>query len=245
MKLKDERVLQKIAMLACERKPDAIIEIGGGHGELTRHLIEEKGSAQLIVIEKDPGLGAKLITNYESEGVRIKDGDVRNILQETTKDVGRYVIAGNIPYYLSGSLFRMLGELEQKPERIVLLVQKEVADRAASLPPDMNKLAASIQLWAKVETKGFVGKKSFMPAPKVDSEILMIEPKENPSSIKEGVLQILFAQPRKTVANNLFQKTKDRKMAEDMLEKAGVTPTARPQNLSIEQIVSLASQLSP
>ena len=86
-------------------------------------------------------------------------------------------IVGNIPYYITGKLLRIISELEHKPERTVLLIQKEVALRICATPPDMNRLAASVQFWADAEIIAHVPRNDFSPAPEVDSAVVVLNAK--------------------------------------------------------------------
>ena len=128
-----------------------IIEIGPGHGELTRLLQSADPSAPIVAIERDHLLAEKLRSEPRGN-LRIEEGDALALLPSLTESEpfkgADYKIVGNIPYYITGHLFRIIGDLEHKPTRCVFMVQKEVALRLCAAPPDMNRLAASVQFWA-------------------------------------------------------------------------------------------------
>jgi 16S rRNA (adenine1518-N6/adenine1519-N6)-dimethyltransferase len=129
-----------------------------------------------------------------------------------------YKIVGNIPYYITGKLLRVISELDQKPVRAVLMVQKEVAERICAVSPEMNRLAASVQFWADARIIAIVPKKDFSPPPEVDSAVIVLETKKwaldgtpahgsaahiDPELYYRAVRGI-FAQPRKTLLNNIM-----------------------------------------
>ena len=107
-------------------------------------------------------------------------------------------------------MFRILGDLEQKPELIVLLIQKEVAERVCAKPPEMNLLAASVQIWAESKIIGYVSRDDFSPPPKVDSAIIRLLPTRIYTDKNTDLcgyykfIKILFKQPRKTIVNNFL-----------------------------------------
>src|SRR3989344_5926855 len=200
--------------------------------------------------------------NRTSNGVEIIYGDALKVLPNLTnelKNLKTYKLTGNIPYYITGYLLRILGELENKPSLIVLTIQKEVAQRVCAKPPKMNLLAASVPFWAEPKIIGSVSKKDFRPIPKVDSAIIKLIPltllvRSSIQCNKEKYyefIKILFKQPRKTILNNLLSgiggknwggkvnKKKNKEEIIEKLKKIGINPQARPQNLSVEQILKL------
>ena len=258
---------------------DVIIEIGPGHGELTKELVNKFISLKInkfkiIAIEKDKKLVEilrnKMALPYREApcpdkaivgvvgAVEVIEGDALRILSKITNDLqlttNDYKIVGNIPYYITGYLLRILGELEHKPSLIVLTIQKEVAERVCAKVGKMNLLAASVQFWAKPEIVDFISKKDFKPMPKVDSAIIRLAIRVQPLATRENAdkyyqfIRILFKQPRKTISNNLLvvccnaKYANTRECREEIikkLRKLGIDPQARPQDLSIEQIKEL------
>lgn len=160
---------------------DTVIEIGPGHGELTDGIMNYESGIRVIAIEKDKNLATSLREKFlHNKNIQIIQGDVLDVLSSIIHNssfiIQNYKIVGNIPYYITGYLLRILGELEEKPSLIVLTVQKEVAERVCAEPPRMNLLAASVQFWAKTEIVGYISKKDFQPAPEVDSAIIKLIP---------------------------------------------------------------------
>jgi len=155
---------------------------------------------------------------------------------------------------------RVISELEHKPERVVLLIQKEVALRICAAPPDMNRLAASVQFWADAEIVAHVPRKDFSPPPDVDSAVIVLNTRiftrkyaaESAAyrstthnldpALYYRAVRAIFAQPRKTLLNNLSAaagKTIKKNDISAQIEKIGLDPDARPQDLSIDQIASI------
>jgi 16S rRNA (adenine1518-N6/adenine1519-N6)-dimethyltransferase len=276
--LKNKFKLRKIIEALELESGDVVVEIGPGHGELTK-LLAEKSKTKIIAIEKDKKLAENLEFKIQESGIkniRIIQGDVLKILPKLTTDrvpqTTNYKIVGNIPYYITGYLFRILSELEQKPSLIVLLIQKEVAERACASsphpkfgvearPPKMNLLAASVQFWAKPQIIGYVSRKDFSPQPKVDSAIIKLktidggslfsnsaelENKQNMDNYYQFI-KVLFKQPRKTIINNILKFKNLNTTKEKLIEKlaeVGVKANARPQDLAIEQIIALSTLFS-
>jgi 16S rRNA (adenine1518-N6/adenine1519-N6)-dimethyltransferase len=268
--LKDKRVLRKIVEALEIKDGDVIVEIGPGHGELTLEIIrqrtlssqrenqrmeKEEQLVKIIAIEKDQDLAERLklkIQNLGLKNIQIIEGDALKVLPLLTKNwlsksgiKNQYKLVGNIPYYITGYLLRLLGELQRKPELIVLTLQKEVAQRLCAKPPKMNLLAASVQFWATPSLEAVINKKAFNPPPEVNSAIIKLVPKTvNKKAVKRyyELIKIVFKQPRKTVLNNLsadIELTKEDVARE--LGKHGVDPTARPQDLSISDLISLSN----
>jgi len=218
--LMNKAKLRKIADALELKKGDTVIEIGPGRGELTKELRIKNKELRIIAIEKD----AELIKNLEfrikdlglDKNIEIIEGDalkeIKNQISKIkntdkkSKIVENLKITGNIPYYITGYLLRILGELELKPSLIVLTIQKEVAQRITAKPPKMNLLAASAQFWAEPKIIGYIPKKDFRPVPKVDSAIIKFNIKtSNVQKLKYyKLIKILFKQPRKTIFNKIF-----------------------------------------
>jgi len=250
--LKNEAVFAAIVLALDLRKEDAVIEIGPGHGELTKHLMEHPAS--IIAVEKDAELYQKLISSdFNQTAITFVHGDILKILPELITNyhlpIISYKLVGNIPYYITGFLLRTLSELPHKPTLSVLTIQKEVAERMCAEPPHMNILAASVQYWAKPEILQFIPKKDFSPPPKVDSAVIRLVTKneQRASALYYPFIRTLFKQPRKTIRNNLYAAVNTLGVPENeidsVLSKLGIDPNARPQNLSLELIENIVAAL--
>lgn len=255
--LKNQAIIEAIVNEWSETKNQLIIEIGPGKGALTdpMSVLCKKNNNTLVAIEKDKRLALKM---YERKlpNTEIEYGDIRILLPKIVNKIGdekTYNIVGNIPYYLTGFLLRILGDLSIKPKKTVLMVQKEVGERMIATPPKMNKLAAAIQIWAQAEKICFVPKKDFSPVPKVDSMVIRLLLNDDNKIEKEfyyETVNALFQQPRKTIENNLhaflvkiYKKQHSREITKNILKNMEIPENQRPQNLSIEDIKKISQYL--
>lgn len=266
--LKNTRVIEKIINALEVSENDEVIEIGPGHGELTIPLLSEcslKGAA-LSVIEKDERLAEALVENVKT-AASVTTGDALKILGGLLTSKGaenkrdekhtpkhNVKLAGNLPYYITGKLLRIVGESQEKPERCVFMIQREVAERICATPPKMNRLAASVQFWADAKIITSVPRQDFSPPPEVESAVILLTTKD-PVSSRElmeryyKAVRAIFAQPRKTLFNNIAATSKENGLTkEDLMkkmEKSGlkIDLSIRPQDLSIEEIAQLAAIL--
>lgn len=247
-----DHVLQKIAQAVEIKNGDFIIEVGPGHGELTHKILEGEVDIKLVLVEKDPEFVRLLESKFADDArVKVLTHDARKFF--TDKNISlltrgkKYKVVGNIPYYLTGYLLRLLGDLDHQPNITVLTIQKEVGERIAAEAPYLNKLAASVRFWAKSEFLFGISRKDFSPIPKVDSATIKLQQRK--LSPRERLfkkqyfklISIIFAQPRKTILNNLVSGTK--KSREEiflLLNKKSISPELRPQNLTSSQIFELA-----
>lgn len=234
---------------------DTAIEVGPGHGELTRVLLEKIPELHLVAIEKDTRLAEtlrKTLPVSRFPNFVVIEGDVRKELSGLIAGFSNkndFKIAGNIPYYLTGYLFRLLGDLPQKPTRSVFMIQQEVAKRIVALPPHMNLLAATLQIWAtpKIILKVPAGR--FSPPPKVDSAVIVLNAKlkiPDASFLKNYFVFVrnLFRQPRKTILNNLvFAYPAEKTAITKALARFSVPENSRPQDLGVETVILLLKTL--
>ena len=159
---------------------DTVVEIGPGHGEITRELRIRNKELRIIAIEKDENLARNLEDGIGDEKTKIIEGDVLkmlpSIIHNSLFKIQDYKLVGNIPYYITGFLLRTISELKNKPSITVLTVQKEVAKRICG---EMSLLSASVRYWAEPEIIGIIPKSDFSPQPKVDSAIIRLKTREN------------------------------------------------------------------
>jgi 16S rRNA (adenine1518-N6/adenine1519-N6)-dimethyltransferase len=275
--LKNKAIIKKIVDALQLEDGDTVVEIGPGNGSLIKELGSRNKELRIIGIEKDKSLFDKLVNSKfirERNGVEIIEGDVLKIFPKISTHYSLlttyYKLVGNIPYYITGYLLRILGEIRKKPSLIVFTIQKEVAERLTAKPPKMNPvrdretgngaklpltgtqtrpvsngmniLGASVQVWGNIEILSYVSKNDFNPKPKVDSAVIKITPlkKEVPEKYYETV-KTIFRHPRKTILNNLLVESKEKKeVILEKIERAGLDPKMRPQNLGVEDIVRLS-----
>ncbi len=254
--LKDNNVVQKIIQAADIKSKDQILEIGPGKGVLTKVLL--KTDAKIIAVEKDIKLVKFLEDLFQNKSnLQIINADIRNLLKTnqfyTQYSIlnTQYKVIGNIPYYLTSRLLRLLLEKSIKPKLIVLMIQKEVAERIMAQPPKMNLLSTSVQFYAKSEIICHVSKTVFYPKPKVDSAVVRITPmdtKENMNRTQTknffSIVKAGFKQPRKLLINNLSKNLNlEKDFVQKIFLKLNLPSNTRAQNLSIKEWISLSSLL--
>ncbi len=260
----DKSVLKKILESANLRSRDTVLEIGPGIGTLTQEIA--KRVRKVIAIEKDKKMVEILKeTLKDFKNVEIIQGDILKINPKRyILNVKPYKIVANLPYYIVSPVIRKFLELpEARPLEMVLMVQKEVAQRICARPPKMSILAVSVQFYAKPEIVSFVSKKSFWPQPKVDSAIIKIsETGEGQSLLRPSttlqraglcnlffrIVKAGFSQPRKQIANNLSKglapslpngvKLNKEKIKNWLLENK-IKPTQRAEILSVRDWIRL------
>lgn len=207
--LTDSRVLQKIIVSAELRAGERVLEIGPGTGILTEHLLAVP--VHVTAVELDQRLADLLQTRFQhvSEFRLIHDDAlafVRN--PDRLADItAPYAVVANIPYAITSPLLWALFGPEQKhpPERLVLLIQKEVAERILARAGDMNVLAVLVQSYGSVEIVTRVGRGSFLPPPRVDSAVIRITAHRlHPNrSLALRLARAGFTSPRRKVAPQL------------------------------------------
>lgn len=239
--LVDEHHLQTIVAEAGVTSSDEVLEVGAGLGSLTRHLAAAAGHVVAVELDGDllPILRDVLAG---ANNVDVVHGDVQRLdLSDYLSQAG-YLVVGNIPYYLTSNLIRHLLEEDARPKRLVLTVQREVAQRACARPPHMSLLSLSVQLYGAPRIAHHIPAGAFYPAPKVDSSVLVVELFENPKLPLDKVddffrlVKTAFGQKRKTLANSLaVLPGLDKPQAQQRLQAVGIDPQRRPQTLSLEE----------
>lgn len=248
----DNNILTNIVTKA-DIKNKNVIEIGPGLGSLTDYLIKEAKKVVCYEIDKD------MVDILDG---KYKENDIVTILfkdflkANLTEDINKYfndeevVVVANLPYYITTAIFTKILEETKKVKRIVVMVQKEVAMRLAGKPStkDYNSLSVLIQYYTNVKILFNVSPKSFIPAPEVDSSVIMIDKKDAlQETLDETYLlkfnRAIFAQRRKTLSNNLKQAFKySQEDIINVLNKFNLSPSVRAESLTVEQIVNLSNE---
>ena len=222
---------------------DQILEIGPGKGVLTHALLQT--GARVVAIEKDDRMIQPLSEIFKNEiqedRLRVIHGDALYI---HARDIfkGDYKLIANIPYYITGEIIRKFFEEEHQPELIVLMVQKEVAERIVTRDGKESILSMSVKIYGTPRYIKTVEAAAFTPQPKVDSAILLIEQisKEffTDHTISEKdfftVLKAGFAHKRKLLVNNL-QEVSKKEVIENTFEKLGINRKVRPEDLTYNE----------
>ena len=244
--LKDDAVLQRIIESANLSKNDVVIEIGPGQGVLTELLAQK--CKKVIAIELDDRLIEMLRNKLRNkENVEIIHNDILKInlpelvskyeIQDT-----RYKTVANIPYYITAPIIRLLLETKIPPSEMILMVQKEVAERICAKAGEMSILAVSVQYYAQPEYLFTVPKTAFDPMPKVDSAVIrIVTSNQQPVISKKNnrdffrVVRAGFSAKRKTLVNNLANGLQlDKKTVEEKLIAFGFSKNTRAQELGVE-----------
>ncbi len=238
--LTDRASLESIADAAEVAAGDQVLEIGPGTGSLTEVLLEK--GAEVLALEFDQDaiepLHKKFAKTWDNQ-LQIQEGDIRTFDLSSLPD--SYKVVANIPYYLTANLFRKLIDSQHKPATAVLLVQKEVAERAAAEPGKLSFVAVALQLFYEVEPGELVLAHLFTPPPKVDSQILIL--RRRPQPLFPGIdsnrffrlVKAGFSQRRKKLKSALKSGLDKGIDPGDLLLRARISPDARAQELSLEQ----------
>jgi 16S rRNA (adenine1518-N6/adenine1519-N6)-dimethyltransferase len=239
--LQDHFALQKIALAAEIQPDDSVLEVGPGLGSLTRYLAACAKKVTTVEIDRDL-LGPLKAVIAPYPNVKVVQGDILKLPISELIDQPGYLAVANIPYNITSAIIRHLLESRPKPRRIVLTVQKEVAERICASAGDFSLLALSVQVYGKPQIAARIPAGAFFPAPKVDSAVLRIDIYPNPLVSNEllqtffKLIRAGFGQKRKTLRNSLSAGLHiSPPEAETLLAKAGIDPKRRAETLSIEE----------
>ncbi len=241
--LKDRDVLAAIADDAEIREGDTVLEIGPGLGTLTSELL--KRASRVVAVELDEDLAAKLPGQFPGKNLEVIQQDILQYdLSSLPKD---YVVVANVPYYITSKIIKLLLGSANKPRQIVLLVQKEVAERLAAEPGQLSILAISAQVFAEVTLGDVVPAAMFTPPPKVDSEVVILKSRAKSllGDIDEAdffrVVKAGFSAKRKKLRSSIAGGLGiSKEEAEKILSKAQINPDERAEALTIEAWLKLA-----
>lgn len=209
------RTAERIALMSGVDKSSVVLEIGPGSGMLTRELLKLAG--KVIAIEADHELFERLKVDFANEIANCKleliHGDIRNYpLNSAIAENCGYHMVANIPYYLTGEIFRMFLSAEHQPNSMTLLVQKEVADRIVARDKKESILSLSVKAYGTPKREFLVPRGAFIPAPNVDSAVLTVRDisRKNFSSKAQekrffAMIHAGFAHKRKFVRKNLIE----------------------------------------
>lgn len=231
-----------------------VVEIGSGHGAITDLLIPR--AKQLIAIELDDALAPRLTERYASVGnVRVLHGNILHVnLRELTARPAaaqRFVVVGNLPYYITADILLALFAQAEHVSRAVLMVQDEVADRLAARPGTSNYgvLSATAQMHARVEKLFTLPPEAFSPPPKVHSAAvrLAMQPRFDELQVERAsflrFIQGCFQQKRKMLANNLRASGFSQGQLNAAIEAAGLPMTIRAEGVPLEAMARLYRSL--
>ena len=245
--LRDRDVLAHIAELADVQPGDTALEIGPGLGTLTSELLRR--ADKVIAVEFDAELARKLPAQFPGKHLTVVNQDILTF--DLSQLPTGYKVVANVPYYITSKIVQLLMTADNKPSVAALLVQKEVAERLAAQPGDMSILAVSAQLYAEVTLGDVVSAELFTPPPKVDSQVVVLRTRREPlfTDMSEKqyfrVVKAGFSAKRKKLRSSLSGGLGlSKSEVEGLLEKAGISPDLRAEDLTLMQWHALALQLS-
>lgn len=244
--LKDRAILGSIADSADIAKGDTVLEIGPGLGTLTSELLRR--ASKVVAVELDDALAAKLPGQFPGTKLEVIHQDILTFDLTTLPE--QYIVVANVPYYITSKIVQLLTTSVNPPKRIVLLVQKEVAERIVARPGDMSILAVSAQVYASVRLGDVVPAEFFTPPPKVDSQVVIFDMLDEPIiSIHDEklffrVVKAGFSAKRKklrsSIASGLHYTKQD---TEALLTSVGINPDDRAEQLSVHDWVLLTEAI--
>ena len=248
--LVDAEAIRRIAEATEVRRGEAVLEVGAGSGELTAALAD--ADHQVVAVELDEALCRGLRQRFAgNERVHVVNANVldyspRDLLVEAETGPD-YVVAANIPYYITAPILRHFLEASPPPRRLVLTVQREVAEALAAKAGGLSLLAVSVQYYARVAILFRLSPSAFRPAPKVDSAVVCIDVESTPRvrvrepSLFFDVVRAGFRAPRKQLHNALGQGLwLPPGEATHLLTAAGIDPARRAQTLTLDEWAGLA-----
>ena len=252
--LADPDVLEAILAEAAPEPGRRVLEIGPGLGLVTGGLLA--AGAQVTAVELDSGLAAFLRDRFdeplETGQLRLIEGDALD------QDLVRlaeppYDVVANLPYHITSPILHALLGTPPRPERLVLMVQREVAERIAAPPGKMSYLSVFVQYHAKVRVAFTVRPEAFEPAPAVESAVIVAEPFDaddrlDPEAEDElwRLVQASFRERRKMLHNVLARQLPfDANEVTAALAAVGIDPERRPQTLAVGEWLALREALGP
>lgn len=247
----NEKIYDEIIKAADLQPEETVLEIGPGLGFLTTKLAAK--AKKVIAVELDDQLAAYLQTGFAAQDAANVEIVNTDILRFNLKKLNgqKYKIVANLPYNITSIFLRQFLTSPQRPEMMVLLLQKEVAERIVAAPPDMSILAVSIQYYADAKIIREVKAGNFWPEPKVDSAIIQIKirPESHEAMADKQFFRLVkigFSAKRKMLKNNLASGLRiGSSEAEKTLVNKGFNPKTRAEDLSLEDWRQLFGRFRP
>lgn len=251
--LTDQNILNRIVDAALLEPGEVVLEIGPGLGHLTRVLAER--GARVVAVEVDRELGDRVAEEFrENPSITVLVGDflsrpVSQWFSAAGITDNRYAVVANLPYNITSAILRHLLESQPPPRRVVVLVQREVAQQMVARPPHMSLLAVSVQFYSEPRIVSVVPAGAFYPRPQVDSAVVALQVKATPEGIDPArffeIVRAGFGTRRKQLRNSLasgLKRSADAVTA--ALLRAGIEPTRRAETLSQEEWLRLCKAVA-
>lgn len=247
----DAGIVQGIVDAADIQPGDKVLEIGPGIGTLTQALCEAKADVTCVELDKRlPEILSHTLESYDN--VRIIQGDILKVNIVEIMGSGPFKVVANLPYYITTPIIMALLEKHLPITDIVVMVQKEVAQRMAANPGSKTygALSVAVQYYTIPKIALYVPPRSFMPPPEVDSVVVNCKVRPQPAVdlIDEKmffrVVKAAFGQRRKTLNNALKSMGVDKNTIADILTRAGIEPSRRGETLTMEEFAAISNILS-
>ncbi len=259
--LVDPTVPPRIAAAAALAPGDTVIEVGPGLGVLSAELaarLDPTTGGRLIAVELDAALAPVLrermaafpaFTLVQGDILELAPGD---LARTADGRLPRYKVVANLPYYITSAVLRHFLEADPPPTALVVMVQREVAERIVARPPDMSLLAVSVQFYGVPRLLFRVPPGAFHPAPKVESAVLRVDvypPEARPVAVADvdaffAVVRAGFGQRRKQLGNSLATGlARDKAAVAAALAQAGVDPSRRAETLTLAEWGAVAHEM--
>lgn len=249
--LVDPNTLERIVKQLGIEEGDEVVEFGAGTGVLTRMLAAE--AKHVHAVERDRDLVELLEQEMAEEPITIIPADAATFQLAELSQNGRLLVIGNLPYQISTPILFSLLEQHHLFRRLVIMVQKEVADRLVAKPKsgkNYGVLSVRFGAYFRVKRAFNVSAKAFYPRPQVQSTIVTMEPHDTPPPIQDDAwfartVKASFAQRRKTLQNNLVSgfPELDKQHILALLEEVEISPQLRSETLTVPQFVALAEAI--
>jgi len=239
--LHNPAALELIVQAADIKPDDLVLEIGPGLGSLTRYLALTARAVVSVELDHDliPVL-TTVLTPYAN--ARVIEGDILQVSIPSLLDTDDYLVVANVPYYITSAIFRLFLAATPRPRRMVLTVQKEVAERICAKPGDMSLLALSVQVYGQPRITNIIPAEAFYPTPKVDSAVIRVDMDPEPQIPTQSLDTFFhlakagFSQKRKTLRNSISAGLRLKPVdAAQLLEKCGIDPMRRAETLSMNE----------
>lgn len=243
--LRSEKALTQIVDAGDIQANDLILEIGPGEGVLTERLTKIAG--KVAVVEKDrrliPILEERFAKEIKSKKLEVIEADILKFDFNNTK---KYKLIANIPYYITGAIIEKFLSAKYQPEKMVLLMQKEVAERIVAKDGKESVLSVAVKVYGKPKIVDKVPRGAFVPAPKVDSAILQIENinRDYFKGINEdkffSMIKAVFGKKRAQIGRSFGEYLSDKEKALQILRSVGIDSKTRPEDINLDSWKELA-----
>lgn len=241
----DGNIIKKI--IALINPGEVVVEVGSGLGALT--LLVAQKAKKVIAFEKD----VKMASVFEEEFLA-KNNNVILIKEDIFNSTHllpneNYIVLSNLPFYITSAVIRFFLENPSPPQKMVLMVQREVAQRICAQPPKMSILAVSVQFYAQPKIIFNVSRNVFWPSPEVDCSVMVIEKKkESIDSVNSkrffSIVKAGFSQPRAQLLNNLSKGLKlNKETVRKQMLSVNISPQRRAESLSLDEWLVLIKKL--